>query len=31
MTSTQIAAASKIMLGATEASKMYIGSTKIWE
>lgn len=31
MTSTQIAAASKIMLGDTEAYKMYIGSTKIWE
>ena len=31
MTSTQIAAASKIMLGATEASKMYVGSTVVWE
>jgi hypothetical protein len=30
MTSTEIAAASKIMLGAIEASKMYIGSTLIW-
>lgn len=30
MTNTQIAAASKIMLGSTEAIKMYIGSTLIW-
>ena len=30
MTSTEIAAASKIMLGTTEAVAMYIGSTKIW-
>ena len=31
MTSTEIAAASKIMLGATEAVAMYIGSTLIWQ
>lgn len=31
MTSTEIAAASKIMLGATEAVAMYIGSTQIWQ
>ena len=31
MTSTEIANASKIMLGSTEAVKMYIGSTLIWE
>jgi hypothetical protein len=31
MTSTEIANASKIMLGSTEAVKMYIGSTVIWE
>jgi hypothetical protein len=31
MTSTEIAAASKIMLGTTEAVAMYIGSNKIWE
>lgn len=30
MTSTDIAAASKIILGTTEAVAMYIGSTKIW-
>ena len=30
MTSTDIAAASKVMLGTTEAVAMYIGSTKIW-
>ena len=30
MTSTEIASASKIMLGTTEAVAMYIGSTKIW-
>ena len=30
MTSTDIAAASKIMLGTTEAVAMYVGSTKIW-
>lgn len=30
MTNTEIAAASKIMLGTTEATAMYIGSTKIW-
>lgn len=30
MTSTQISAASKIMLGSTEATKMYIGNTLIW-
>ena len=30
MTSTQIAAANKIMLGTTEAVAMYIGSTKLW-
>ena len=30
MTSTEIAAASKVMLGTTEAVAMYIGSTKIW-
>ena len=30
MTSTEIAAASKIMLGTTEVVAMYIGSTKIW-
>jgi hypothetical protein len=31
MTSTEIANASKVMLGSTEAVKMYIGSTLIWE
>jgi hypothetical protein len=31
MTSTEIANASKIMLGSTEAVKMYIGSTVVWE
>jgi hypothetical protein len=31
MTSTDIANASKIMLGSTEAVKMYIGSTVVWE
>lgn len=31
MTSTEIANASKIMLGSTEAVKMYIGSNKMWE
>ena len=31
MTSTEIANASKIMLGSTEAVKMYIGSTQVWE
>ena len=31
MTSTDIAAASKIMLGTTEAVAMYIGSTQIWQ
>lgn len=31
MTSTEIAAADKIMLGATEAEAMYIGSTLIWQ
>jgi hypothetical protein len=31
MTSTDIANASKIMLGSTEATAMYIGSNKIWE
>ena len=30
MTSTEIASASKVMLGTTEAVAMYIGSTKIW-
>jgi len=30
MTNTEIASASKIMLGTTEAVAMYIGSTKIW-
>ena len=30
MTSTEIAAASKVMLGTTEAVAMYIGSTLIW-
>lgn len=30
MTSTEIANASKIMLGSTEATAMYIGSTQIW-
>lgn len=30
MTSTEIANASKIMLGSTEAAAMYIGSTLIW-
>lgn len=30
MTSTEIAAASKIMLGTTEAVAMYIGSIKMW-
>jgi hypothetical protein len=31
MTSTDIANASKIMLGSTEATAMYIGSNKIWK
>lgn len=31
MTNTEIAAASKIMLGSTEAVKMYVGSTVVWE
>lgn len=31
MTSTQISAASKIMLGTTEATKMYIGDTLMWQ
>lgn len=31
MTSTEIASANKIMLGSTEAVKMYIGSTSMWE
>lgn len=31
MTNTEIASASKIMLGTTEAVAMYIGSTQIWE
>lgn len=31
MTSKEIASASKIMLGSTEAVRMYIGSTQIWE
>lgn len=31
MTSTEIANASKIMIGTTEAIKMYIGSTVMWE
>ena len=31
MTSTDIANASKIMLGSTEAVKMYIGGTVVWE
>ena len=31
MTSTEIANASKIMLGSTEATAMYIGNTLIWE
>lgn len=31
MTSTEITAASKIMLGTTEAVAMYIGSTLIWQ
>lgn len=30
MTSTEIANASKIMLGSTEATAMYIGSTQVW-
>jgi len=30
MTSTEIANSSKIMLGSTEAIKMYIGSTLMW-
>ena len=30
MTSTEIASASKVMLGTTEAVAMYIGSTQIW-
>ena len=30
MTSTEIAAASKVMLGTTEAVAMYIGSVKMW-
>ena len=31
MTSTEIANADKVMLGSTEAVKMYVGSTMIWE
>lgn len=31
MTSTEIAAANKVMLGTTEAVAMYIGSTLIWQ
>lgn len=31
MTSTEIAAAEKIMLGSTEATAMYIGDTLIWQ
>lgn len=31
MTNTEIAAASKIMLGSTEAEAMYIGNTLIWQ
>ena len=31
MTSTEIASASKVMLGTTEADAMYIGSTLIWQ
>ena len=31
MTSTEIASASKIMLGTTEATAMYIGSILIWQ
>lgn len=31
MTNTDIASASKVMLGTTEAVAMYIGSTKIWQ
>lgn len=31
MTSTEIASASKIILGTTEATVMYIGSTQIWQ
>lgn len=31
MTSTEIANASKIMLGSTEAQVMYIGSTQMWQ
>lgn len=31
MTNTDIASASKVMLGTTEAVAMYIGSNKIWE
>jgi len=31
MTSTDIANATKIMLGTTEAVAMYIGSTLIWQ
>jgi hypothetical protein len=30
MTSTEIGAADKIMLGSTEADAMYIGDTLIW-
>lgn len=30
MTSTEIASASKIILGSTEADSMYIGSTQVW-
>jgi len=30
MTSTEIAAADKIVLGSTEAEAMYMGSTLIW-
>lgn len=31
MTSTEISAASKIMLGITEAEAMYIGNTQVWK
>jgi hypothetical protein len=31
MTSIEIANADKVMLGSTDAVKMYVGSTMIWE
>jgi hypothetical protein len=31
MTNTELASASKVMLGTTEATAMYIGDTLIWK